>query len=548
VQRGGANRYNASMCRKLAILIVGGFFLACLASCHSWSQSSTASNDEAQQSTTNNTKKESSEPLRPVIRGIADDVDDEEISGPGEDGELSAQGAASLAWRVIEEAAETQPVLAVWMFDASPSSQRLVAQTTEHIKQKYISRQQSASDSGEQPTDAARIESAVLLFADETKDLLAQPSSSTEELANVFDSTSVISSEVEHTFSAIHQALDRYGSFHQKGYNVLFFVITDEAGDDWTTVDQLLPRIGHDKVAVYVIGSPAPFGRVDLGAPLFSAPGQKPANTTRYGPESRDGELVRFDAPFRGDELSVMDSGFGPFALEWLCRESGGVFLAVRPKSVSDYVGVLGDTWPSPYAKRFPREVMRQYAPDYSSAEDYQKLLAGNAAANALHRAAALKPVEQLMGVQLEFSKRDEAQFSGDLGKAQQLAARIEPGLTKIFNVLKEGETARDQLPSKRWQAGYDLAIGQISISRARVEGYNSMLARAKRGMIFKNPASKSWVLEPAEEHADSSLEKLATRGREYLDRVQREHPNTPWAAIAEHELSTPSGWTWTER
>ena len=41
---------------------------------------------------------------------------------------------------------------------------------------------------------------------------------------------------------------------------------------------------------------------------------------------------------------------------------------------------------------------------------------------------------------QLEFVKRDEAQFSGDLGKAQQLAARIEPGLTKIYDLLKEGE------------------------------------------------------------------------------------------------------------
>jgi hypothetical protein len=153
-----------------------------------------------------------------------------------------------------------------------------------------------------------------------------------------------------------------------------------------------------------------------------------------------------------------------------------------------------------------------------------------------------------MLGPQLEFVKRDEAQFSGDLGKAQQLAARIEPGLTKIYDLLKEGEAARDQLSSKRWQAGYDLAMGQISVSRARVEGYNAMLARAKRGMAFKNPDSKSWMLQPAEEHADSTLEKLASRGREYLERVIREHPNTPWETLAKYELSSPTGWTWIER
>jgi len=66
--------------------------------------------------------------------------------------------------------------------------------------------------------------------------------------------------------------------------------------------------------------------------------------------------------------------------------------------------------------------------------------------------------------------------------------------------------------------------------------------------MAFKNPGSKTWILEPAEEHADSTLQKLASKGREYLDRVAREHPNTPWAALAEYELSTPTGWTWMEQ
>jgi hypothetical protein len=32
-----------------------------------------------------------------------------------------------------------------------------------------------------------------------------------------------------------------------------------------------------------------------------------------------------------------------------------------------------------------------------------------------------------------------------------------------------------------------------------------------------------------------------------YLKRVMDEHPETPWAFIAELELSTPMGWEWQE-
>jgi hypothetical protein len=32
------------------------------------------------------------------------------------------------------------------------------------------------------------------------------------------------------------------------------------------------------------------------------------------------------------------------------------------------------------------------------------------------------------------------------------------------------------------------------------------------------------------------------------LQRVIDEHPNTPWAMMADRELQTPIGWKWTER
>ena len=103
-------------------------------------------------------------------------------------------------------------------------------------------------------------------------------------------------------------------------------------------------------------------------------------------------------------------------------------------------------------------------------------------------------------------------------------------------------------LTSPRWQAGYDLAMGRASAARARIEGYNAMLAAIKRGKDFKNASSNTWVLESADTiEASTALKRLVDEAKKYLQRVVDEHPGTPWALIAEHELQMPIGWKWTE-
>ena len=85
--------------------------------------------------------------------------------------------------------------------------------------------------------------------------------------------------------------------------------------------------------------------------------------------------------------------------------------------------------------------------------------------------------------------------------------------------------------------------------AKARLDGYNAMLAMLKQGKNFANPDSKRWVLEPADEIAvGSALDKMAKNSRVVLKRVVEEHPGTPWAAIAQRELRFPAGWILTEK
>lgn len=64
----------------------------------------------------------------------------------------------------------------------------------------------------------------------------------------------------------------------------------------------------------------------------------------------------------------------------------------------------------------------------------------------------------------------------------------------------------------------------------------------------FAKKGNNLWNLKLAKEvNAVPEIKKKASRAAMYLKRVIDQHPETPWAEIAERELSEPMGWEWTE-
>jgi hypothetical protein len=191
---------------------------------------------------------------------------------------------------------------------------------------------------------------------------------------------------------------------------------------------------------------------------------------------------------------------------------------------------------------------MRRYAPDYLSAEAYQKLLAENAARGALIRAAAVEGIEGTFYPATEFPREGDSELQRRLDEAQRTAARLAPQVDRVYELLQEGEAARATLTGPRWQAGFDLALGRAAAIKARIDGYNAMLAILKRGRNFERAESTRWRLAPSEAtEAGSSVERLIEKARTNLDRVIREHPGTPWAHLARQELEGKFGWEWIE-
>ncbi|HEX4149346.1 MAG TPA: VWA domain-containing protein, partial [Pirellulales bacterium] len=95
---------------------------------------------------------------------------------------------------------------------------------------------------------------------------------------------------------------------------------------------------------------------------------------------------------------------------------------------------------------------------------------------------------------------------------------------------------------------GYDLALGRAYAAKARCQGYDNMVATLKTDK-FKDDKSTTWILDPSDEPTGNSLDdKMAAKAREYLNRVIKDHPGTPWASSAQRELEAPIGWKKSER
>ncbi len=458
------------------------------------------------------------------------------------------------ATRAVQAGLEAGPTLAIWLFDHSQSAQQLVNDAASVAGRFYDSAEVQQLPQSPEP----QLLTVVASFDQKLNILTETPTSDATAIKAAMGQAGGTETKGEKTFTAIGEVLQKYADYRmQQGRQVVLIVVTDEAGDDQNQVDKTVELAEKLTIPVYVVGPPAPWGQMNPFAARMGGMTSKPVAETAeqyptHGPESRYSERV--DVGFwgsgygyRGSDLEIVDSGFGPFGLEWLCRASGGQYLAVR--TLGGFRGGYGiNTWPTAVATTFDDGSLSRYTPDYVSEERYQKLLAENKARKALHEAAKLPSIKIDGNPETRFEKRNEAQTVRQMNAAQQFAARHAPPIDRVYEVLAQGEGDREKLTDPRWQAEFDLAMGRVTAAKVRIDGYNSMIAALKRGKTFTKEGSSIWILQQNDTiETGSAMQKMADKARMYLNRVVKEHPGTPWAKIAEEELKTPLGWQWDE-
>lgn len=362
-------------------------------------------------------------------------------------------------------------------------------------------------------------------------------------------------SGVEMTFTAIRNAANEASVFRRAPRkNVLIIAFTDEVGNDQNEADKTAAFCRTLGIPVYVVGVPAPFGMKEVKFKFVefdSKYDQDPQwAVVEQGPETLYPEVVRVRSGSIADE--AIDSGFGPFSLSKLCAATGGIYFAVHANRGAR--GRVSDAETAAMSSRlryfFDSDVMRNYQPDYLSAATIDKMLAGNRAKRVLVEAARSVELSPMESPTMTFPRQDDGTLAQLLGEAQKTAARIQPRIDALAELLKSGLADRDAIKEKRWQAGYDLSLGRVLALKVRTDAYNTTLAQAKSGMKFKDPKNDTWVLEESEDvsKAGSQTEKVSQQAVMLLERVVRDHPGTPWALLAAEELRRPLGYRWVEQ
>jgi von Willebrand factor type A domain len=463
-----------------------------------------------------------------------------------------AAGAVDRLTAEIDASLRQRPTVVVWVFDQSVS---LSAQRKEIASRLERVFQELGADRSQR--HRPDLQNLVVAFGKNVSLVTKKPTDDVAEVIRAIDAVPVDDSGVEMTFAAIRAAADSARIYRTSApkKNVMIVAFTDEVGNDQQLADQTAQHCRKLGIPVYVVGVPAPFGMREVRMkyvefdPKFDAGEDEQWAVIEQGPETLFPEVVRVRSGAREDE--AIDSGFGPFSLSKLCAETGGIYFRVHPNSGER--GRVTNQMVAPMASQiryfFDPDVMHAYQPDYVSAAKLQQDIAANEAKRALVEAARSTEIRPMESPVMTFPRRDEPSLAGLLSEAQKAAAKAQPQIDALHATLTAGAAGRVAIKERRWQAGYDLALGRVLAAKVRTDAYNQMLAQAKLGMKFQDEKSDTWQLEPSDDvTVGSQTEKLAKQATELLERVVHDHAGTPWAQLAATELRTPLGYRWTER
>ena len=484
------------------------------------------------------------------------------VKGAAGEGTTGAVGAIDRLTHEILLSLEERKTLVVWCFDSTASliPQRQAIHDRFDKIYEELGIIEAAGNKAFTKHEDRPLLSSIVAFGNDVQLVTKKPTDSLADLKSAVKGIQNDNSGNENVFRTVYDVAKNYAHYRyavdggQPERNVMIVVFTDEAGTDQNGLEESVKMCRRHTMPVYVVGVPAPFGRRETMMkwvdpdPKYDQSAQW--GVVEQGPESLLPERIKLNfSSTKEDELAI-DSGFGPYALTRLCVETGGIYFAVHPNRDVRRAVSRQETqsFSSHLSHFFDPEIMRRYRPDYVSTGEYQKRVSSNKARFALIQASAMSQLDQMESPNLRFVKTDEAAFATALSEAQQGAARLEPKINQLYEVLRTGEGDRDKEDIPRWQAGYDLAMGRVLAVKVRTEAYNAMLAAAKRGLKPKEPKNNTWTLKPADEiSVGSQLAKLGERARMYLSRVVKDHPGTPWALLAEKELQDPVGWVWVD-
>ena len=441
-----------------------------------------------------------------------------------------------VAWEIAQNLQERK-VLVVWLIDASGSlgPQRQVLQR--RLKRIY-GELNALEHTGQIPRLDQPILSGVVTFGSKTLFMTKEPTDKFDDVLKAVQNAPTDESGIENVFGAVNQVMDAWHKYRtDNGRRILLITVTDEAGDDYgPTMELAITKCQRYGAKCYVIGPASPFGRRKGLVPYVAKEnGQTYQIPVDLGPETVVVESVDLPFWYEGPQYTYLSSGYGPYALSRLVKETGGVYFMTNMTTTAG-LSTVGE---------FDAGLMKAYMPDYrySSPDQFMKDLIKYPLRAAVVGAAEYSQTTNLRAQgtpQMEFRVQPN-NFRQSFADAQRSAAISS---LAIDNILARMPPNVDKLyasePSARWRLAFSLNYGRLLAQKIRAFEYNSALAQLKTGYAEADIQNKvnHFIFRPSRELTYApSLKKQVGIAEAHLQRVLDEAPGTPWAVMASREL-----------
>ena len=422
----------------------------------------------------------------------------------------------------VSESAKEKPASVAWVIDESGSMAGFRKRLAEAI-------QELDEDSFEKNTSWT-----VAGFSEHLHLLTPRPLTSVAAVSREVSKVATDPSGKENVFEAVTQTAQQLKKLNAKdGRNGIIVVVTDERGDDPQALEVAVSQCQRNGFRVFCLGHAAPFGTEKGFVRIQFEDGFVQEIPVDQGAETA--MLAVVSVPSLGGtpiELSRLSSGFGPWALSRLCDATGGEYLIAQDEART----------------RFAADVMARYRPDYQPIQTIQRDAKRNVARMAVLQAAMASGQNQKFDPPLKFRAERANILRGALTESQRPCAVNEYQCHQMLQLLEAGEKGREAMTDPRWQASYDLAMGQAQAALVRSFGLNVQMAQMKvAAPKIDGPKFNTWELYAVKEQQEPGPResKLAKQARKFLDRVVKDHKGTPFAHVAEQELERGFGWKW---
>jgi hypothetical protein len=131
--------------------------------------------------------------------------------------------------------------------------------------------------------------------------------------------------------------------------------------------------------------------------------------------------------------------------------------------------------------------------------------------------------------------------------KGKQLG-RVMFVLNEALNAMttEEMEKDRDKEPP-RWQANYDYMLARLKAQLAYLNEYSALLGQMRKDQqpALEPKVHTGWRIASQASVSDASAKKLANESKKTLERLMKEHPDTPWEILAKRDHLTNLGLEW---